>query len=109
MSASLTPPAAAAASSTAASSRTSRRVQVGCHARAGLEAQLTLGDDDFTGLQALLDDGVLIDPLSRDDRTLLHGGIGLDDKRVLAVLSGLHGLGGDDDRMRHGRKAQCDA
>src|SRR5207244_554888 len=62
---------------------------IGRHSRSIFETQLTFRHDDFTSLQTLVDDDVLVDALRLNDRPLLDGGIGLDDEHVLTVLAGL--------------------
>ena len=51
---------ARAGAATATSAATSRRIQIGAHARAGLEPQLSLGDNGFTRLQSLVDHDVVV-------------------------------------------------
>src|SRR5262245_59388272 len=80
----------------------SRRRSVGLipYASAGLEAQLTFGDDRLVRLQPLIDHDVVANPPAGGHRTLIDGRIRLDDENELTVLACLHRLIWDDDGIR---------
>src|SRR5215470_12977921 len=80
------------ATTAAASRAAAARRQIRRHARSRFETQLPFGDHGLARLQPLLHDDVVGDALSRRDRALLDGRIGLHHEDVLAILSGLHGL-----------------
>src|SRR5713226_6951160 len=69
------------------------------HRSAGVEHQLTVSHHGLSGLHTLLDHRHARGAGTWDHRAHVHGEVGLDDKDVLALLTGLNGLRRNYDRV----------
>src|SRR5215831_1216405 len=95
-------------SSSAAVAAAPAGAAAGLNPRARFEAELTFRDHGLAGLQAFLDDDVLADALADGDGLLVDH-VAFHEKHELPVLSRLHRLVWQHERVRERGDAHADA